>query len=199
MSYINFNILSSKNLSIYELGTLQLIKQNKTENLSEEINFLVSDTDFIEKMSVLGYIEFIKPKNKSQSKWELIRTTKKGNEVLELIETPEISNDDIRLFEYLENTYKSLGKETGNKRKCKIFISQFRAHSGISRNHLAFLCQSFINDEKEIEYSQKLEYLFFKGAHLFSTKFDLYQSRLYQYYEKHKEFFEQQFLKIKND
>ena len=92
-----------------------------------------------------------------------------------------------------------MNKESGNKRKCKNFIAQFRVNSGICKNHLAFLCQTFINDEKEIEYSQKLEFLFFKGANLFATKFDIYQSRLFQYYEKRKEFFEDAFARINNN
>ena len=198
MSYINYEILTSKNLSLYELPILQLIKQNKIEDLSNEIKFQVEDTQFIEKWLNIGYIEVIKGK-KCQTEYQKLRTTKLGNKVLEDIETAEMNSDDLKLFDWLEQVYKSMNKEVGNRRKCKNFISQFRANSGIYRNHLAFLCQTFINDEKEIEFSQKLEFLFFKGANLFSTKFDIYQSRLFQYYEKKKDYFDDAFLKIDNE
>lgn len=195
--YINFNVMSSKDLSIYELGVLQLIKQNKIEDLSQEIEFLTQGANTLEKFLNIGYINFIKG-NKKQTKYQLVRATKKANDALGDIETPEIDNDDLRLFEWLENVYKGLGKEAGNKRKCKNFISQFKVHSGITKNHLAFLCQTFINDDSQMDFSNKLEFLFFKGANLFSTKFDIYQSRLFQYYEKNKAFFDAEFLKINN-
>ena len=54
MSYINYEILTSKKLSLYELPILQLIKQNKTEDLSNEIKFQVEDTQFIEKWLNIG-------------------------------------------------------------------------------------------------------------------------------------------------
>jgi len=196
--HINYPILISKRLSLYELTILQLIKQNKIDDLSKEIEQEIKGTQTIEKLLNIDYIEFIKGK-KGQSQYQTIRTTKLGNTVLEDIETAEINTDDIALFEWLESIYKSMDKETGNKRKCKNFIAQFRANSGICRNHLAFLCKTFIDDESQMEYSNKLEFLFFKGANLFSTKFDIYQSRLFQYYDKRKEYFESEFLKIKND
>lgn len=195
MSYINYEILAHKNLSLHELSVLQLIKQNRIEPLSEKIKFEVSNTQIIEKFSNLGYIEWIKGSVKDDE-FTKIRATKKGTDILEDIGTPEVNTDDLKLYEWLEKVYRSLGKEVGNKRKCKNFIAQFRANSGICRNELAFLCHTFINDEKEIEFSQKLEFLFFKGANLFSVRFDIYQSRLYQYYEKNREYFQEEFTRI---
>jgi hypothetical protein len=196
--YVNVNLLKSRNLSLHEFAVLSLLRQNKFENnvdlLEKECNI-----DVLKKFNDLGLIEQVKRKNKAQNELELIRTTKKGNDWLDDINTAEICEDDIRLFDWLESVYKSMGKETGNKRKCKNYIAQFRVNSGVCRNHLAFLCQTFINDEKEIEFSQKLEFLFFKGANLFSVKFDINQSRLFQYFDKQRDYFEQEFLKIKND
>ena len=195
--YINYEIMTSKKLSLHDFGVLNLIKQNRIESLSEEIKFEVLETTIVERFSNLGYIELIKGSSKDNL-YQKIRTTKKGNETLEDIGTPEVNTDDLKLYDWLEKVYLSLGKQVGNKRKCKNFIAQFRVNSGIFRNELAFLCQTFINDEKEIEFSQKLEFLFFKGANLFSVKFDIYQSRLFQYFEKNKNMFEAEFKKIKN-
>ena len=81
----------------------------------------------------------------------------------------------------------------GNRKKTKLYIALFRVNSQISKNKLAHLIYTFITDEKEMEYSQKLEYLFFKPSHMYQSKFDIEQSRLYQYYLKHKEVFDKQF------
>ena len=188
MGYINYKIMNSKFISIDELGVLQLIKQNKIEDLSQEIEFSVKDTNILEKWSDIGYIEFIKLK-KGLTKYHCVRTTKKANIILEDISTPDITEDSIKIFEWVKNVYIGLDKEIGNQKKCKQYISNFSAESGIVRNSLAFLIQEFINDEKEMEYSQRMEYLFYKGASVFNVKFDLHQSRLYQYYQKRENYF----------
>lgn len=195
--HINFKLLNSRGITPLGFMFLCAVKGNKTEDNSAIIEYQFKEE--LDEFRATNLIDFIKPKNKSQNDYNTVRLTSLGNEWLEDLTTSEIIEDDIQLFNWLEGVYKSMGKEAGNKRKCKNFIAQFRANSGICRNHLAFLCQTFINDEKEIEFSQKLEYLFFKGANLFSTKFDIYQSRLFQYYEKRKEYFDYEFTKIKND
>lgn len=195
--YCNFKLLNSRQLTPLDFSFLLAVKANKIEDNSRVIEHYFKDV--LEKFRETNLITFIKQKNKSQNDYNTVRLTTVGNDWLDDLTTTEIIEDDIKLFNWLEGVYKSMDKEAGNKRKCKNFIAQFRVNSGISRNHLAFLCQTFINDEKEIEFSQKLEFLFFKGANLFSTKFDIYQSRLFQYYERRKDFFEEQFLKIKNE
>ena len=195
--YLNYKLLTSRNLTPLDFSFLLAVKGNKTEDNSGVIEYYFKDV--LEKFRDTNLITFVKPKNKSENDYNTVRLTTVGNDWLDDLTTTEIIEDDIKLFNWLEGVYKSMDKEAGNKRKCKNFIAQFRVNSGISRNHLAFLCQTFINDEKEIEFSQKLEFLFFKGANLFSTKFDIYQSRLFQYYEKRKDYFDQEFLKIKND
>ena len=195
--YLNYKLLISRQLTPLDFSFLLAVKANKIEDNSGVIEFYFKDV--LEKFRETNIITFVKPKNKAENDYNTVRLTTVGNDWLDDLTTTEIIEDDIKLFNWLEGVYKSMDKEAGNKRKCKNFIAQFRVNSGISRNHLAFLCQTFINDEKEIEFSQKLEFLFFKGANLFSTKFDIYQSRLFQYYEKRKDFFQQEFLKIKND
>jgi hypothetical protein len=198
MSYINTKLLKSRNLSLNEFAVLSLLRQNKFENNVDVLETELT-SDILSKFENLGLIEQVKRKNKQQTETELIRTTKKANEWLDDIGTADIIEDDIRLFDWLESVYKSMGKETGNKRKCKNYIAQFRVNSGICRNHLAFLCKTFIDDESQMDFSNKLEFLFFKGANLFSVKFDINQSRLFQYFDKQRDYFEQEFLKIKND
>jgi hypothetical protein len=197
MSYINFKLLNSRGLTPNEFMFLLAAKTNKVEDNSSIIEYHFKDV--LSKFKDTNLITFVKSKNKSENDYNTVRLTSLGNEWIDDLTTTDIIEDDIKLFNWLEGVYKSMDKEAGNKRKCRNFIAQFRVNSGICKNHLAFLCQTFINDEKEIEFSQKLEFLFFKGANLFSTKFDIFQSRLFQYYEKRKEFFEEQFNKIKNE
>lgn len=194
--YINFHLLKELELPLNSVLILFAANQNKT---SDQSKVLESFGDNLRHLFDLGLLEMVKAKNKQSNMYTTIRISTKGKKILEDVTTAEITEDDIQLFDWLEGIYKSMNKEAGNKRKCKNFIAQFRANSGICKNHLAFLCQTFINDDKEMEFSLKLEFLFFKGANLFSTKFDIYQSRLFQYYEKRKDYFENKFLTIRND
>lgn len=195
--YINFKLLNSRELTPLDFMFLCAVKGNKTEDNSGVIEYHFKDV--LERFRDTNIITFVKSKNKAQNDYNTVRLTSLGNEWIDDLTTSGIIEDDIQLFNWLDGVYKSMGKEAGNKRKCKNFIAQFRANSGICRNHLAFLCKVFIDDESQMEFSNKLEFLFFKGANLFSTKFDIFQSRLFQYYEKRKDYFEQEFLKIKND
>jgi len=196
--YINIKLIQSRGLSLNEFTLLCVIKQQKFENnshiLESELN-----TDVLKKFEDLNLIEQVKRKNKAQTEIELLRTTKKGNEWLDDIGTAEVCEDSLKIYQWIENIYLRTGREIGNKKRTKQFISQFSKESGITKNHLAFLIQSFINTESEFEWSKKLQFLFFKGESLFSVRFDLNNSRLYQFYQKNEKHFTEQFAKIKND
>jgi hypothetical protein len=191
--YINFKLLETYGLTPQDVPSLQAIFQNKREDNGELIA-LICD---IEKFEQLELVSFIKGTAKA-SKGSLMRLSPKGARILEEIQTPNIIQDDLDVYAWLEGVYKKEGKEVGNMKKTKVLISQFRANSGIERNHLAYLCKSFLSDEKEMEYSKRLEYLFWKPSNIFQTKFDIEQSRLYQYYLKRKEQYDAKFLTIKN-
>lgn len=189
--YINIEILQKKQLSLEELGLLQSVRQNKNEDLSSFLAANLKET-VLNRFEELELVEYTKA---GKDPYKRLRTSKKANQWLEDIETPEINADDLKIYEWLENIYRSTDREIGNKKKTKMYIALFRANSGISKNSLAFLCQTFIEDSSQFEWSKRLEYLFFKGANLFSVKFDIEQSRLYQYYLARKEWFDKQFEK----
>lgn len=191
--YINFPLLETYGLIPNDVICLQAIFQNKTED-NEHLLESICNLEKFEKFELVKYVAG----TKKSSKFKLVRLSDKGSKILEEIQIPQINQDDLDIFGWLEGVYKTSGKEIGNAKKTKSLISQFRVNSGIERNYLAYLCRVFINDEKEMEYSQKLEYLFWKPANLFQTKFDIEQSRLYQYYLKRKEQFDAKFLTIKN-
>ena len=192
MFYINFKLLEAKGCSLEDFNNLQIIFQNKTEDLQEvlEKRILQSLYDNYEEK---GLIKFNKQKNKSESIHNRVRLTPKGSDLLEDLQIPEINEDDISLYNWLENIYTSEEKEIGNRKKTKLYIALFRVSSGIDRHKLTLLCKSFMRDESQFQYSIRLEYLFWKPANVFSTKFDIEQSRLYQYYIKNKRLFDSKF------
>lgn len=198
--YINLEILESKCLSLLDIGLLQVIRQNKSEDCSDYLRrcSLSGGQEYFDRFVTADLVEFTKPKKKSDDQFVCIRLSKKGIAWLEEIETPEITEDDLKIYTWLEGIYMNSGKEIGNKKKTKMFIAQFRVNSSISKNSLAFLCKTFIEDPNQFEYSKRLEYLFFKPANLFSVKFDIEGSRLYQYYLKHKTEFDDKFSKLEN-
>jgi len=183
----------SRKMSVDNFLLLQACRQNKTESLGLFIEETWGKVGLAELES-MGLVEYIKGK-KNQSMFSKVRTTKKGNEILDDIETPEITEDDLKFFDWLEESYKGSGRVIGNRKKTKMYIALFRAHSNIDKNRLAVLINSFLNNESEMGYSKKLEYLFFKPSSVFQTKFDIEQSRLYQYYLKHQEQFDKVFEK----
>ncbi len=193
--YINFNIASNYALVPEDVVVLQAIFQNRFEDQSKLLEIFNSNIDKFEKQEMVKFVQGTKKSTRAQ----LVRLSDKGNKILDEIQIPEINQDDLDVYSWLEGVYKKQGKEVGNAKKTKMLIAQFRSHSGIERNHLALLCKVFINDEHEMEYSKRLEYLFWKPANLFQTKFDIEQSRLYQYYLKRKEEFDAKFLKINNN
>lgn len=192
--YINFPLAKSKGLTLIDIILLQMIHQNKSEDHSEILEVYKEELEYFEAQ---GLTKLIKG-TKKDTNAKLVRLSEKGAKTLEEIQVPVVNSDDLDVYEWLEKVYKSSGKDIGNAKKTKSLIAQFRVHSGIERNHLAFLCKIFINDEKEMEWSKKLEYLFWKPSHVFETRFELDQSRLYQYYLKRKEAFDAKFETIQN-
>jgi len=77
-------------------------------------------------------------------------------------------------------------------------LAQFRAESGITKNDLILLCNHFITDSSRMEYSHRLDYVFFKPATAFDVRFSLEESKLWQYYLKYQDYFEESFAKNRN-
>jgi len=187
--YINVKILEVHKISFIDTVILQFAKQNKYEDMSEVLEEL---SDYVTRLHTRGLLEEIKG-NQKDSIFKKTRLTEKGSSILDDIEIPEILEEDLKIYDWLEGIYTKSGKDIGNKKKTKTLISKFRAHSGISKNNLAFLCKAFIEDQTQFEYSIRLEYLFFKPSNVFTTKFDIESSRLYQYYLKYKDEFDNKF------
>lgn len=194
MAWINYEYLKEKKMSPEDFLVLQTIKQNKSEDRADDIEYLCQKADLF-YLEEEGLVEYIKG-TKKDSKYKKMRLSKKGQTVLDDLETPGIIEDDVRLYEWLKAEYESSDRVVGNRKKTKSYIAYFRSHSQINRNKLAFLCQTFLSDDSQMKYSQKLEYMFFKPPNVYSTRFDLEESRLYKYYVANKEAFDKEFEKL---
>lgn len=191
--YINFKLLPSLELTWHHVVVMQMCKQAKFENLSDELSTF--SPTLIGELQGMKYVDYIAGK-KNQNPLEKLRLTEKGKKVLENIETPEVTQDDLVLFDWLERLYKDLGKEVGNKRRTKLYLTLFRIESGIQKNELATLLDEFTRDGDNMNYNHKLEYAFFKPSNVFQAKFELDQSRLWQYYSKNEEYFKNLFSEL---
>lgn len=178
------------------LPLLLVLKQAAKKDVTKEIaNLVISDED-IDILEKNGYIKYIKGK-KADSLIERMRLDKKGTQFLNELDEPDVEEQDVKIFDWLSAIYKKRGKEIGNGKKTQRLIASFREKSGIEKNHLAYLCNSFINDEEQQEWSFKLEFVFWKPTNLFQTKFVLEDSRLWKYYTKRQNYFDNEFKKLK--
>lgn len=194
MLYLNFKTIRELEEGGHDalplLSILSAINQSNFNYLESQLK-RIEDTDFTYKGKPL--IKRIKKKSKSQPDFETLRLDTMGKELLKEVVEAEVSEEDEIVFNWLSEHYKKIGKEIGNGAKTRRHIKDFRIKSGISKNNLLRVCLAFISDQDNMEYSHKLEYLFYKPKTVFETRFDLEESRLYQYYLKHKEHFDKQF------
>jgi hypothetical protein len=185
--YINYEILTSKGLSLHESSVLQLIKQNRIHPLSEVISFETMGTDMIDKFSNLGYIDYVKAK-KGQPVLETIRATKKAVEVLEDIETPIVTEDILKMRDYLQNMYLNHEDEDrviGNKKLIGIYISIMINHLNLTLHEFYYLCELFLEHHK---FTKKLENIFYdRNKNRFKEfKNNVEESPLFQFYDLRK-------------
>lgn len=196
--YINYKLAESRGLNKDHVSALIMIRQNKFEDMSEILEkYFGVVSSIIEVLIATELVDAIKGTPK-QTFCQKLRVTKKGQTYLDELETPDITEEDIQVFNWAEKVYKAKGKEVGNKKKTKRYIAQFRVQSGIDKNNLGKLLKSFFTDESNMEWNFKLEFAFYKPATMFETRFDLEQSRLFQYYLKNQNYFDKIFQNQSN-
>ena len=179
------------------LPLLLVLKQAGKKDVVNELASLINNDEDIDILESGGYIKHIKGK-KGDSLIHRMRLDKKGTAFLNSLDEADVLEEDIVIFNWLSGIYKKREKHIGNGKKTKRLIASFREKSGIEKNSLAFLCNAFINDDDEQEYSFKLENVFWKPANLFQTRFILEDSRLWKYYNKKKDYFDKEFKRIDN-
>jgi hypothetical protein len=196
MSYINFELLRATGLSGLDYVLLQCCRQQKFEKLGDYLSDLCGgEPEALLQLEDRGLVEFIKGEKKD-SFFDRARNSKAGNKVLDTLGVSGVTPEDEKIWDWLERKFRAKDKNVGNAKKGKFYLAQFRVQSGIDKNKLAILCNKYIKDEKRMEFSQVLEYVFFKPVNMYSAKFDLEQSKLWQYYLDHKQMFDKEFEKL---
>lgn len=203
--FINFGVLNKvlEKHAISETDIFKLVAiKNKDVGAIEE---RVTEEElelFLEK----GLIKYVKPKNKSQTKYELVRLEKVSEKFLVDISTNLFISEEVeKIFKYLETIYK--GRSSGivkNKTETKRRINWFINESGIGGNRLAILIKSFcadtydpslgrsIEDSKEdnprLVLSFMLDNVFWTPKDNFARHYKLEESPLYTYLEDNYEY-----------
>ena len=180
----------------FMLPLLLTLKQVTKKDMSDKVASLITTDEDLEDLEKEGYIKYIKGK-KSDSLITKMRLGRKGTEFLNSLDEPDVEEEDIKIFDWLADIYRKRDKQIGNGKKTKRLIASFREKSGIEKNKLAFLCNAFISDEDQQEWSYMLEYVFWKPTNAFQSRFTLEDSRLWKYYNKRKQYFDNEFKNIK--
>lgn len=188
--YINFSILEKENVPWGHLKTLLRIKQGEvTEEEYASCSEWVGTTPFL--VHIKG-----KKKDPPHTK---ARISEEGRKFLDRLAEPPVEPEDEVVFKWLSDYYKKLGKEVGNGARTKRHIRDFRVKSGIDKNKLIILCKTFISDEKNMDRSRVLEYVFYYPKNAFSPKLNLEDSWLYRYYVQHEAHFEKKFRELEKE
>lgn len=195
MAYFNTKLAKSRELHPIDLYILQLIHQNKSNDTSEDL-ILTMDDDSLKRLYSFGLMEMIKG-SKKMNEFQRLRLTKKGSKWLKDFQTYEVVENDIKVFDSLKAIYLDSEKEIGSEKKTKELIAWFRNETGFNHRQIWLIAKKFVNDEDRMEYSKVLEYAFWKSTNHFQVRPKLEDSKMYSYYEKHKDWFDVEFKKLK--
>ena len=204
---MNLDVFFKSKITAEEFILLSVIQQNS--NGSQRERLLELDSDY---SSVSEYVKFVKAKNKTQSIHELIRLDKKGSKLLVDLFTYSPSEDTEKIISWIETTYKSMGKFIKNRKEACRRCEFFSKSTGIEKNKLAFLLQTFmqnvynpdIHGDNFIEakkqnpnlvLSNQVENIFWQKENVFSKHYSLDNSPLYTFYLDNEEFFDIHFKK----
>lgn len=189
MHYINTTFLSSSGYTWQDVYYLLLIKQGQGEE--------ISDFSLISHLFGAKMVKLIKAKSKADTELSRLRLDMEGKKFLEKLSKAEISDEHRKVADWLCQAYLDLGKKIGNKVKLTRHIRDFSNTTGIQRNCIVHLCNTFLQDSEQMEWSFCLEYVFWKSPNAFATRFNLENSRLWAYYQDKKEYFDKEWEKEK--
>jgi len=181
--YINLKLLQELNLTPQSVAAMQVIVQNRTEEINDKtISSVLPD---IPK----EYITSIKGK-KTDSDLSKIRLTAQGKKLLENIGIPDVGGKDLQLAEFLMEQYMSHedgeDRKLGNKKLVRQYCSILRNFMGLSHHEFYYLLEHYLDNHK---YTKVLEYCFHKPQGNFYQKFEnnIEGSSIYQHYQNNEE------------
>jgi len=195
MAYFNTELAKSRQLHPGDVYILQIIHQNKSNDMSEDLVLLMDD-DILKRLHAFGLMEMIKGTNK-MTEFQKLRLSKKGKKYLSDFQTYNIVENDIKLFDTLKQIYIDADKEVGSEKKTKELIAWFRNETNFNHKQMWLIAKKFVQDETRMSYSKMLEKAFWSSTNHFQTQPKLEDSKMWTYYEKHREWFQNEFNKMK--
>ena len=185
---VNINYLMEKGLSYYDFTVMQLIAQNTDPKIFEEIVIHMTD-ESLKRLHALDMLKLVKLKRKKDHDFTRLRLSKKGNTVFKNAQIVDYTEADEKLFEALSDMYGKVDKPVGNDKQVKKLIAWFRVENQYSRKMIFHAVKFFIlkyEEEGKTKYIPTLENLLWKGTNVFAVKWDMANSRLYQYINENK-------------
>lgn len=186
---INVQYLEKKGLEPYDLMVMELIAQNASEDMLDILLLYVND-ECLKRLLAFEIITTVKKKRKADHDFTVMRLSKKGKTILLDGRKTGYTEEDAQLFEYLEQLYNSVEKKIGNPERVKELIAWFRVEGQFSRKQIYRAIQYYMRvqeDQDHGKYIASLENLIWKADNLFSTKWKLAGSRLYQFINENKD------------
>lgn len=186
--YLNAKLAHEIGWNLREIVQMQLLKQNRTENLENELAMYFDD-DMLKRFETEGISDIVKKKRKADSDFSVLRLSKKGQDILEKVTVPEVEEKDFQMLGYLTKMYLDNpdgDRKVGNKKKVVQYICTFRKYLGISIHETYWLLWKFLQD---YSYTKVLEYLFFNSNKNRYGSFaaNIEDSPIFQYYNENRE------------
>ena len=204
---MNLDVFFKSKITAEDFVLLSVIQQNSNGGQRERL--LELDSDY---SSVSEYVKFVNRKNKTQTLHDLVRLDKKGSKLLVDLFTYSPSEDTEKIISWIETTYKSMGKFIKNRKEACRRCEFFSKSTGIEKNKLAFLLQTFMQNvynpdihgdnfreakkqNPNLVLSNQVENIFWQKENVFSKHYSLDNSPLYTFYLDNEEFFNIHFKK----
>ena len=204
---MNLDVFFKSKITAEDFILLSVIQQNSNGGQRERL--LELDSDY---SSVSEYVKFVNRKNKTQTLHDLVRLDKKGNKLLVDLFTYSPDEDTEKIISWIETTYKSMGKFIKNRKEACRRCEFFSKSTGIEKNKLAFLLQTFMQNvynpdihgdnfreakkqNPNLVLSNQVENIFWQKENIFSKHYSLDNSPLYTFYLDNEEFFNTHFKK----
>ena len=204
---MNLDVFFKSKITAEDFVLLSVVQQNS--NGSQRERLLELDSDY---SSISEYVKFVNRKNKTQTLHDLVRLDKKGSKLLVDLFTYSPSEDTEKIISWIEITYKSMGKFIKNRKEACRRCEFFSKSTGIEKNKLAFLLQTFMQNvynpdihgdnfreakkqNPNLILSNQVENIFWQKENIFSKHYSLDNSPLYTFYLDNEEFFNTHFKK----
>ena len=185
---INIKFLENKGLEPYDLFVMELIFQNSSDDMTESlIMYLKKDT--LMRLQTLDLLEYVQTKKKTDHDFRRLRLNKKGKGIFRDARKLDYTAEDGALYDYISKLYDSLEKPIGNSERVKELLAWFRLETTYSRKQIYKAIKLYISINQEHEggkYIASLENLLWKPNSVFSTKWKLADSKLYQFINENK-------------